>query len=84
MAQSKARGREMATLRSAIAELGDAYTRQDIPKILSMCTDDAIFLPDDAELVRGREGIRGYLGAERGTRSFHRQTGALKIDGNLA
>jgi ketosteroid isomerase-like protein len=83
-AQSEARPSEMEQLRAAAAQLADAYGRQDLSKIQSLYTDDAIFLPDDAEMLRGKEALRKYLGAETGTREFQRHLLAFKIDGDLA
>jgi ketosteroid isomerase-like protein len=74
----------MDQLRSAMRELDNAYGRQDIGKILSLYAEDAIFLPDNAELIRGQEGIRKYLSAETGERHFKRDMVELKIEGNLA
>jgi uncharacterized protein (TIGR02246 family) len=85
LAQVKAKKGEMDKLRSAVDELADAYNRGDVDKILSMYTEDATYLVDEAEMLRGKEAIRKYFSQGLSEKTqFKREIAELKIEGNLA
>jgi uncharacterized protein (TIGR02246 family) len=76
---------EMDKLRKAESDLADAYDRLDVNKILSIYAEDATYLIENAEMLRGKEAIRKYFSQELPEKvQFKRDVIDLKIEGNMA
>lgn len=75
----------MDKLRKAVNELAEAYDRLDVDKILSIYAEDATYLIEDAEMLRGKDAIRTYFSQALPEKvQFKRDIIDLKIEGNLA
>ena len=75
----------MDKLRKAESDLADAYDRLDVNKILSIYAEDATYLIENAEMLRGKEAIRKYFSQELPEKvQFKRDVIDLKIEGNMA
>lgn len=76
---------EMDKLRKAVNELAEAYNRLDVDRILSIYAEDATYLIEDAEMLRGKEAIRKYFSQELPEKvQFKRDIIDLKIEGKMA
>jgi uncharacterized protein (TIGR02246 family) len=76
---------EMDKLRKAVSDLAEAYDRFNVDKILGMYAEDATYLIEDAEMLRGKEAIRKYFSQEWPEKvQFKRDVIDLKIEGNMA
>jgi uncharacterized protein (TIGR02246 family) len=76
---------EMDKLRKAVNELAEAYDRLDVDKILNIYAEDATYLIEDAEMLRGKDAIRTYVSQALPEKvQFKRDIIDLKIEGNLA
>ena len=85
LAQAKVKRGEMDKLRSAVDGLADAYNRLDVDKILGLYAEDATYLIEDAEMLRGKEAIRKYFSEALPEKvQCKRDIIDLKIEGNLA
>jgi uncharacterized protein (TIGR02246 family) len=85
LAQGQGKKGEVDKVRSAADALADAYDRLDVEKILSLYAEDATYLIEDAEMLRGKEAIRKYFSQELPEKvEFKRDVVELKVEGELA
>ncbi len=47
-------------IRQATATLGTAFNAKDVEKILSLYTDNSVFMPPNKPLLRGRAALKGF------------------------
>ena len=76
-----------AEISAANRAFEDAVRRRDLERMASLYTTDAIALPPDGPIVRGRDDIKRLWGSvleERGLRSVKLETLDLQIAGDLA
>jgi uncharacterized protein (TIGR02246 family) len=56
------------------AEYGAAASRGDIAAVAELYTDDAILLPPNAEMVRGKQGVKQFFDELKKTRGVPQVT----------
>jgi uncharacterized protein (TIGR02246 family) len=69
------------------AEFGAAASRGDMAAVAALYTDDAILLPPNAEMVRGKQGIKAFfdgLVAQMGVPQLSLQTAQVEEIGDTA
>jgi ketosteroid isomerase-like protein len=77
--------KDMDKLRTTMKEFVEAYGAINIDKIVSMYTEDAMYLVPDMEILKGRPAIKASLASGDASRvDFKQQVAELKIEGNLA
>jgi uncharacterized protein (TIGR02246 family) len=77
--------KDMDKLRATMKEFVEAYGAINIDKVVSMYTEDAMYLIPDMEILKGRAAIKENFAKGTASRvEFNQQVVELKIEGNLA
>jgi uncharacterized protein (TIGR02246 family) len=73
-------------IESTNARFVEAYNRGDVASVAALYTDDAVLLPPNAQLLRGRQAIGEFWNAARqaGLRSLILKTASVDDSGELA
>ena len=77
---------DLDQLNIAITELDNAWNNMDIEKIVGIFAEDATYLTEDSEMLKGQDAIRQALEAYPKTakNEFNRDKVEVKIESNMA
>ena len=75
---------DIAAIRATIEPWTQACINADWDRMLSMCTDDIVFMPPDAPMAEGRGAARAYLETYPDIKSFTFDFTHIEGSGNSA
>ncbi len=76
--------RDIAAIRGPINPWIQACIDADWDRLLSLCTDDVVFLPPDAPIAKGRTAARAYLDTYPDIKAFTANFTHIEGRGELA
>ncbi len=75
---------DIATIRGTMDPWTQACIDADWDRLLSLCTDDVVFLPPDAPMAEGRTAVRAYMETFPDIKAFTPNFTHIEGSGDLA